>query len=445
MTTGGSAVSVVEVPGDPAEVRPCTLEEMRVLQRTEDLAGTAEPGRASPQLRKVLRRLSRLEVLYGAPLTEQTPFEVRLTPLGQRLLAASWAYHDSVKIAVQNVFGDGSSTEVGSGGLVVATSLPVSDHIVDDFAQHAHCPLAVHYATPTDAVAAYDAYRVDAVHAWWPTPSESFPLRAGRAHVLREEVLGVRMSPAHPRADAGEVSLAELTDEPWMSDFAPDGEPVVARVFRKAGLEPPAQLRTTAVASVVRSAGARGEALTLASLQDPGSVGGSRLLRLTQRPVRVLALLADPQRVPDRVAAEFVQAHDAARRPAEPDEQAQSRPPREPGRRGSRPARSESRPGGDGAAILNLEAVAVLRAIARYGSINRAAGPLALSQPAVTRKVQRLEQALGTVLLLRSRRGTTLTAPARMVLQQIEAADRRFREMVAGPLPPEQPGRSDRQ
>lgn len=447
MTEHGGVASISGTAGEPAALRPCTLEELRVLRYTEDLAGSADPGPVSPRRRQVLRRLSRLDVLYGAPLTEQTPFDVRLTPLGRRLLTASWAYHDSVEAAVEAVFGDGGG-ESERDGLVVATCHPVSDDVVDDFAGRAHGPLAVHYATPTDAVASYDAYRVDAVNAWWLSEPEDYVLRSGRAHVLREDVLGVRLPAAHPRADAAEISLADLADELWMSDFGPDGEPVVSRVFRDAGLAPPANLRTTAVASVVRSAGVRGEALTLASLEDARPAVESRLLPLSERPVRVLALLADPQRVHEDVATDFVEAHvrhGASRREAGRGEGQRHRPSRERGRGDgvhelTRPVR---RPAGEGAAALNLEAVAVLRAIARYGSINRAAGPLSLSQPALTRKVQRLEQALGAGLLLRSRRGTTLTAPARAVLRHIEAADRRFRDMVAGAPLPEQPGRPD--
>ena len=55
-------------------------------------------------------------------------------------------------------------------------------------------------------------------------------------------------------------------------------------------------------------------------------------------------------------------------------------------------------------------------AVARAGRISAAARSLHLSQPAVTAQVQRLEQALGTPLFVRSPRGVDLTAAGERLL-----------------------------
>ncbi len=58
---------------------------------------------------------------------------------------------------------------------------------------------------------------------------------------------------------------------------------------------------------------------------------------------------------------------------------------------------------------MNLRHLAVFNAVALTGGINRAAEHLMISQPAVTRQVQALEQALGVTLLERRPRGVHLT------------------------------------
>lgn len=61
---------------------------------------------------------------------------------------------------------------------------------------------------------------------------------------------------------------------------------------------------------------------------------------------------------------------------------------------------------------LRLDDIDYFLAVARYGQVRRAALELAVSQPAVTRGVQRLEKELGFPLFARSRRGMALTAVA---------------------------------
>lgn len=64
---------------------------------------------------------------------------------------------------------------------------------------------------------------------------------------------------------------------------------------------------------------------------------------------------------------------------------------------------------------MNLRHLAVFHAVAETGGINRASERLAISQPAVSRQVQMLEDALGVMLLDRLPRGVRLTEAGRML------------------------------
>ena len=64
---------------------------------------------------------------------------------------------------------------------------------------------------------------------------------------------------------------------------------------------------------------------------------------------------------------------------------------------------------------MNLRHLAVFHAVAETGGINRAAERLMISQPAVSRQVQTLEEALGVTLLERLPRGVRLTEAGRML------------------------------
>ena len=65
---------------------------------------------------------------------------------------------------------------------------------------------------------------------------------------------------------------------------------------------------------------------------------------------------------------------------------------------------------------MNLGDLKAFVAVAEAGSVNRAAAKLNLTQPAVTRRVQSLEAAIGVALLDRSSKPPTLTEDGRRAL-----------------------------
>jgi len=70
---------------------------------------------------------------------------------------------------------------------------------------------------------------------------------------------------------------------------------------------------------------------------------------------------------------------------------------------------------------FSQDQLAAIAAIARTGSFTRAARALHLSQPALSRRITNLEEALEMVLVVRGRGGATLTDAGRRVLSFIEA------------------------
>lgn len=74
--------------------------------------------------------------------------------------------------------------------------------------------------------------------------------------------------------------------------------------------------------------------------------------------------------------------------------------------------------------LLVPQALRVFLAIAEHGGVTAAARALHLSQPAVTATLQRLEEALGTTLVVRTSRGVTLTSTGQALARHARGAER---------------------
>jgi len=70
-----------------------------------------------------------------------------------------------------------------------------------------------------------------------------------------------------------------------------------------------------------------------------------------------------------------------------------------------------------------------LIAVADHGSLSAAADKIGLSQPALTRRIQQLEQHFGSVLLERSRKGIRLTQTGELVLQEARLLVARYEQL----------------
>lgn len=76
--------------------------------------------------------------------------------------------------------------------------------------------------------------------------------------------------------------------------------------------------------------------------------------------------------------------------------------------------------------MMALELLATLSEVGRRGSITAAARALGLTQPALTRRIQQLEEEMGTPLLVRSRAGARLTDVGRFVESEGKALLERY-------------------
>ena len=70
----------------------------------------------------------------------------------------------------------------------------------------------------------------------------------------------------------------------------------------------------------------------------------------------------------------------------------------------------------------NLSLYYVFHTVAKKGSISHAAKELYISQPAISKSIQKLEDNLNTTLFKRSSRGVTLTADGEILFQHTRDA-----------------------
>lgn len=75
---------------------------------------------------------------------------------------------------------------------------------------------------------------------------------------------------------------------------------------------------------------------------------------------------------------------------------------------------------------MDLRLIRSLVAVEQQGSVGDAAQMLALSQPALSRRIQQLEEELGVNLLVRSGRGVTLTEMGRLAVREGHALIERY-------------------
>ncbi|MFD4410848.1 LysR family transcriptional regulator [Streptomyces sp. NPDC058466] len=392
----------------------------------------------------VERRLDRLDETVGLPLTLRSRHTARLTSAGSRLLVAGRRFFRQVDLAVQtNIFGRGSEAVDAPAVLAIASAEPLLEDVVEDAAATLDILLSVHHDTPQQVLRRLAGYHVDAAHTWSVDAPRDSVERAVRTYAVLDDPLWVTLPFDHPLAGRDAVALADLRDENWVSEVGPDSEVLVARVFQAAGLPAPAALHVTG-ASVARGMLRRGDAIGLGSPTHPAVLAPSLVHRpVVERPHRTTSLLVDPTVVPRALAEQLAAlladrylrrfAHHHQRLLRDPwwarwhrDETARITRP-------VRPAREAQAPSATAAATrkFDVEDLHVLRAVAKHGSINRAATVLSISQSALTRRIHRLEVGLGAGLLLRSARGTELTSPTRRFLHQLARFEAEFQEAVA--------------
>ncbi|MFI1002579.1 LysR family transcriptional regulator [Streptomyces galbus] len=435
---------------------PFSRHELTLLDavgRSGDLVDVARRVGCRPGV--VERQLDRLDRALGIPLTLRSRHTARLTSAGARLLAAGRRFFRQTDLAVRtHILGYGSEAVHAPQVLTIASPEPLPQDVVEDAAAELGVLLSVRYEAPRQVVQQLAGYQVDAAHTWSLDPLRHLPDRSTCTYRVLDDPLWVILPRDHPSAAREAVSLADLGEEVWVSETGPGSEVLVARVFQAAGLPVPARLRVTD-ASVARGLLRRGDAVGLGSPAHPAGRAPNLVRRsLVERPRRTTSLLVDPTVVPRTLAGQFagLLADRVLRRFAEHQAELLCDPwwrhwHAEQARRtahgtGGAVGADAAPAAPEGTRKFDIEDLHLLRAVARHGSINRAAAVLSISQSALTRRIHRLEDALGARLLLRSSRGTDLTAPTRRFLRGLARYEAEFREAVAacralgGPPPP---------
>jgi DNA-binding transcriptional LysR family regulator len=372
------------------------------------------------------------------PLTLNNHNVAQLTSAGVRVLTAGRRFFVRVDHALRaTLHGQTESPSELPRVLAIATSSPVIEDLVEDVAAKLDLLLAVSHAAADQGVLQFGAYRVDGVHTWWFGDPRSGIDRPVRVYPALEEPLWVWLSRSHPLAERRTVRLAELAGDRWVSEAGPGSEVAVRSVYRHAGLPAPATVEVTS-ASVARGMLSRGEVVGLGSpLTRPLSSPSLVWRPVAERPVRTTGLLVDPSAIPAAVATRLARAvaeHylevSARQHPPVRTEPWWSQWHREQSAllRVPAPVLDEGCASADKGEELDVEELHLLRAVAEHGSINRAAAALSISQPALTRRVHRLERRLDAQLLVRTSRGTTLTGPAKNFLDQLVALQAELRQ-----------------
>ncbi|MFJ4894616.1 LysR family transcriptional regulator [Streptomyces sp. NPDC088788] len=428
-------------PGTPAGF-PFTRPDLSLLDAVGQCGDLAEAARRTGSRGgAVERQLERLDKAVGLPLTLRGRHTARLTSAGSRLLAAGRRFFRQVDLAVRtDIFGHGPEAVDAPAVLAIASAEPFLEDVVEDAAAALDILLSVHHDTPQQVMRRLAGYHVDAAHTWsLDAPGRSLE-RPVRTYPVLDDPLWVTLPQGHRLAGGGAVPLADLRDETWVSEVGPDSEVLVARVFQAAGLPAPAALHVTG-ASVARGMLRRGDAIGLGSPTRPAVVAPSVVHRsLVERPHRSTSLLVDPTVVPGALAEHLAELladrylhRFADRHPdllTDPWWTSWYRERTAGAARAAAPApAAPAAPDiAQGTRKLDVDDLHVLRAVARHGSINRAAAVLSISQSALTRRIHRLELGLGAQLLLRSARGTDLTGSTRSFLHRLGRFEAEFHE-----------------
>ncbi|MET9266675.1 LysR family transcriptional regulator [Amycolatopsis sp. NPDC004079] len=428
-------------------VEPPSREDLALLQGVAcagTLKGAAKAARTTQPAAS--RRLCRLERRVGAPLIRSDEHGLRLTEGGWGLLQAG----NRLLMALGSALSLVSQTPGRPSGplpmLRIAAFGSEWSELIDDIAVKVPgMLLSLVSAEPETSVEFFERYSVDAAYVWEPPDFTRQCTRPSRSEVVLEEPLWMALPMNHPLAAGETVSIADFANDEWLVRANEHARALLAEGARRAEFEPRIA-HVTEVASEMRGLLGHGKGVSLASpLTRPPGSHGFVLKPLAERLCRKYVLLTDPTVVSDKLSAVLCsRLRDCYLNRAARRNPAYVASPMFP-----LPANSSDDDEADlelfsGLAVavplgepetpqdaLAPDDLHLLRVVDECGSLNRAAPVLLITQPALTRRILRLERRLGLRLLLRGHRGTVLTATARRLLDGASEAETRFEAMLA--------------
>ncbi|WP_329236499.1 LysR family transcriptional regulator [Streptomyces sp. NBC_00111] len=402
--------------------------------------GRMTQSSASRRLVKLERRLRTPLVSRGATGTEPTEAGHALLHVGRRLLA-------SIDFAIATTHhGADAASRLPVVEFAVGTewAYGLDEHLAGRF------PDVVFDIVPDDSHRIwqrFERYAADAALGW-ETARRPMARRGGvLIRTVAEEPQQIALPSGHPLAERGILDLRDLTRTEWVAVVGGDSGDDQGWALS----------RLTPVLSVSFTVRSQGAALDLVrrgygiALVSPSSLGGSAgpgvvLRPLRQKFVRRLRLAVDPLAIPEPLAEDLcallrrrymlrTTAHGAVpagtRRDQDPDGGNRAAPAAggcavpPPVLLSELRWSSPDRCGG-----FEPEHLHLLRVISRTGSLNRAASALLVTQPALTRRIHRLEASCGLPLVHSTARGTSLSATARRLLACTGPAEHRLDALV---------------
>jgi DNA-binding transcriptional LysR family regulator len=424
-------------------IDPPTRDDLVLLQGlacTATLQGAAKSaGMTQPA---AMRRFRRLECRVGALLVEQDQHGARLTEAGWCLLHAG----NRLLLALGSLLRWVSKNADHPAGLLPVLRLAAFGKdwtdLIDDLA--VHLPgmlLSVVNADPETSIELFERHSVDAAYRWDTRGTSRKFTRPVRSTIVLEEPVWVALPADHPRVGETIVSLADLVGEQWIIGTSERDRTLLVSWCRARGFEPRVG-HVAECASETRSLLGHRQGVALASPLTVPSVSGSFVLKpLADAPTRIYSLATDPTVISDRLSdalcSRFRRCYVSRAQVRNPSYFASSLFPL---REGDLSSVAEPDPElfsgltvgaraadlTNGEAALEPEDLNLLRVISECGSLNRAAPVLLITQPALTRRIRRLERRLGLSLLLRGHRGTVLTTTARRLLEGAREAESAF-------------------
>ena len=422
-------------PVCPTAALPLDELDLMLLKGVADTTTLAGAARAAGISRAVAtRRLSTLEQRVAAVLLRHDAGRARITPAGRRVLAAGSAFVSAVVATAARVADAMAGQPVGLPRLRLAGFGGNWSGVADDLSIRVPgMVLELTTDEPAHAATRYDEYEVDAIYAWQAAGQPVEVSRPAAVVAVLDEPLWVALPASHRCAHGGPIPLRALAADHWI--VGQHARQLTHLVCADEGFAP----RVVAVAESVATARSLVShavgvclvsPLTVAPCRDAGLV----LAPLRDGPRRRHVLVFDPTTVNERlariVAARLRHSYVATaiqRNPRyRPDPTPHDEPPFHPSLlAGLRPADGRS-----GTPRIGLDDLRVLRVVASAGSLNRAARVLLISQPALSRRIHRLERALGMRLFVRTHRGTTLAPAAHELLAEIAPAQAALRAVL---------------
>lgn len=257
---------------------PCLLRLMDTVKLGvfKVVADELHFGRAAQRLHiaqpAVSRTIAQLETSLGVKLFDRSTRSVNLTPAGLQLQASAGKILNAVEVAEKSVraavSGDAGIVEISFAGATTSAYMAELSRSLRAKYPAIEIDLLSHYLTQTTIENLQNGSQDLAIGRW-----DTFPSNLS-SYVIKTESLVVATPTDHWLADHGEVSFAELRDEPFVGLEQATTSILLSRLQElsyAAGFEPKVvqTAQNTEILLALVSAGV-GLTLTLSSVRERG-------------------------------------------------------------------------------------------------------------------------------------------------------------------------------